>query len=236
LVADEYNLEIGERIGRKNQRPYVVNGKQAVKLTTSTQTTPQYSIRLMDLFPGLFQDGTFLIPTGSLTEEVTIDLVFSKDGALDTNERAVFMPSLSTNAPNSLAQVAISTVGYTGDTSDNKQNVVLYEDGVSQNQARLLVDIVGGYTQNVRVLDGGRGFVANELLDFDTKSASLTAKLQVTAGDEAFENPTSSNNINVKTQGTGFVLGQQHEFSNTTGTVVSKFVVTASQVGMNGAH
>jgi hypothetical protein len=54
LVANEYNLEIGERIGRKNQRPYFVNGKQAVKLTTSAQTTPQYSIRLTNLFPGLF--------------------------------------------------------------------------------------------------------------------------------------------------------------------------------------
>jgi hypothetical protein len=63
----------------------------------------------------------------------------------------------------------------------------------------------------------------------------LTAKLKVTAGDEAFNDPTSSNNIYVKTQGTGFVLGQQYEFSNTTGTVVSKFVVTASQIGVNGA-
>jgi hypothetical protein len=164
LVANEYNLEFGER-------PYVVNGKQAVKLTTSAQTTPQYSIGLMDLFPGLFQDGTFLIPTGSLTEEVTIDLVFSKDGALDTNERAVFMPSLSTKALNSITQVAISDVGYAGDTGDNEKDVVLYEDGISKNPARLLVDIVGGYTQNVRVLDGGRGFTANELLEFDTNPA-----------------------------------------------------------------
>ncbi len=76
LVANEYELELASRIGRKNQRPYVVNGKQAVKLTRSAQTTPQYSIRLMDLFPGLFQDGTFLIPAGSLVEEVTIDLGF----------------------------------------------------------------------------------------------------------------------------------------------------------------
>ena len=113
LVANEYNLQIGERIGRKNQRPYLVNGKQEVKLTTSSQSTPQYSIRLLDLFPGLFQDGTFLIPTGSLTEEVTIDLVFSKDGALDTNERAVFMPSLSTITRDSLAQVAVKQVGNT---------------------------------------------------------------------------------------------------------------------------
>ena len=67
LVADEYELKFGGRIGRKNQIPYAMNGKQAVKLTTDAQTTPQYSIRLIDLFPGLFQDGTFLIPAGSLT-------------------------------------------------------------------------------------------------------------------------------------------------------------------------
>ena len=187
LVANEYNLQIGERIGRKNQRPYLVNGKQEVKLTTSSQSTPQYSIRLLDLFPGLFQDGTFLIPTGSLTEEVTIDLVFSKDGALDTNERAVFMPSLSTKTRDSLAQVAVKEVGNTANAGDNRTNVVLTEAGKG---SRMLVDIVAGLTTNVRVLDGGRGFSANEEIAYDTAPASLNPTLKVKAGNIAFNKPT----------------------------------------------
>ena len=145
LVADEYNLTFGGRIGRKNQPPYAMNGKQAVKLTTSAQTTPQYSIRLMDLFPGLFLDGTFLIPTGSLTEEITIDLVFSRDGAFANNDRAVFMPSLSTKAKDSIAQVALVQRGYTGNAANNETGVVLTEGKGS----RVLVDIVAGYTENI---------------------------------------------------------------------------------------
>ncbi len=114
-----------------------MNGKQAVKLTTNAQTTPPYSIRLMDLFPGLFQDGTFLIPTGSLTEEVTIDLVFSKDGSLDNNERAVFMPSLSTKTETSLEQVSVVQNGFTGNPGDNATDVIL----TTVKSARMLVDL-----------------------------------------------------------------------------------------------
>ncbi len=64
-----------------------------------------------------------------------------------------------------------------------------HEDGVSLNPARLLVDILGGYTQIVRVLDGKH-------------NPALNTKLEVTAG--AYKKPISSNNIYVKTQGTGF--------------------------------
>jgi hypothetical protein len=231
LVADEYQLELASRIGRKNQRPYVVNGKQAVKLTTSAQTTPQYSIRLMDLFPGLFQDGTFLIPTGSLTEEVTIDLVFSKDGALDTNERAVFMPSLSTKTKDSVAQVAIKVLGYTGNAGDNATDVVLSD--TAGKGAKLLVDIVAGFTSNIRVLDGGRGYTA-VVTDFNRDVNPLNPALQVVIGNEAFKNPTSSENIFISNPGTGFTAGQQFEFSNTTGAVVTKLTVFISQVGNGG--
>jgi hypothetical protein len=128
-----------------------MNEKQAVKLTTSAQTTPQYSIRLMDLFPGLFQDGTFLIPTGILTEEVTIDLVFSRDGSLANNERAVFMPSLSSDRKSSIAQVAVSVKGDTGNAGDNEKDVVLIESHASPADnldSRLIVDIVNGKTEN----------------------------------------------------------------------------------------
>ncbi len=148
----------------------------------------------MDLFPGLFQDGTFLIPTGSLTEEVTIDLVFSKDGALDTNERAVFMPSLSTKTRDSLAQVAVKEVGNTTNAGDNRTNVVLTEAGKG---SRMLVDIVAGLTTNVRVLDGGRGFSADEEIAYDTAPASLNPTSKVKAGNIAFNKPTSSDNIKV---------------------------------------
>ena len=232
LVADEYNLTFGGRIGRKNQPPYAMNGKQAVKLTTSAQTTPQYSIRLMDLFPGLFLDGTFLIPTGSLTEEITIDLVFSRDGAFANNDRAVFMPSLSTKAKDSIAQVALVQRGYTGNPANNETGVVLTEGKGS----RVLVDVVAGFTENIRVLDGGRAFTANEIVEYDKSSAPLlNTKLMVMVGNEQFNAPTSYTNIAVEIAGTGFVANTEYTFTNTTGGVVYSMKLKATQVSNTGS-
>jgi hypothetical protein len=53
-------------------------------------------------------------------------------------------------------------------------------------------------------------------------------------GNEAFKNPTSSENIFISNPGTGFTAGQQFEFSNTTGVVVTKLTVFISQVGNAG--
>ena len=232
LVADEYNLTFGGRIGRKNQPPYAMNGKQAVKLTTSAQTTPQYSIRLMDLFPGLFLDGTFLIPTGSLTEEITIDLVFSRDGAFANNDRAVFMPSLSTKAKDSIAQVCVVQRGYTGNAANNETGVVLTEGKGS----RVLVDIVAGYTENIRVLDGGRAFTANEMVEYDKSSAPLlNTKLRVMVGNEQFNATTSYTNIAVEIAGTGVAANTEYTFTNTTAGVVYTMKLKATQVSGTGS-
>ena len=208
-----------------------MNGKQAVKLTTDAQTTPQYSIRLIDLFPGLFQDGTFLIPTGSLTEEVTIDIVFSKDGSLDNNERAVFMPSLSNKTKTSLAQASLVQKGYTGNAGDNATDVIL----TTGKSARMLVDIVAGYTENIRVLDGSREFTENELVEFNRTTNALPTALQVMVGNEQFNAPTSYTNIAISAGGTGFVLNTEYIFTNTTGAVVYSMKLKATQLGNNGA-
>jgi hypothetical protein len=185
----------------------------------------------MDLFPGLFQDGTFLIPTGSLTEEVTIDLVFSKDGALDTNERAVFMPSLSNKALNSIAQVSVVQNGSTGNPANDETDVVL----TTVKNARMLVDIVAGNTDKIRMLDGSRDFSDNELVQFDRSGTALTTQLTVMVGNEQFNAPTSYTIIAVEIAGTGFVANNKYTFTNTTGCVVYSMKLKATQVGNAGA-
>jgi hypothetical protein len=141
----------------------------------------------MDLFPGLFQDGTFLIPTGSLTEEVTIDLVFSRNGTFANDERAVFMPSLSSFNKSYIAQVEVSVKGDTGNAANNEKDVVLIESRADPDDnldSRLVVDIANGKTDNVRVLDGGRGFNGNDLVEYDREDPQpqLTTKLEVFVG------------------------------------------------------
>ena len=141
------------------------------------------------------------------------------------------MPSLSTKTKDSVAQVAIKVLGYTGNAGDNATNVVLSD--TAGKGAKLLVDIVAGYTSNIRVLDGGRGYTAI-LTDFNRSTSPLNPALQVMIGNEAFKNPTSSENIFISNPGTGFTAGQQFEFSNTTGAVVTKLTVFISQVGNAG--
>jgi hypothetical protein len=68
------------------------------------------------------------------------------------------MPSLSAKTPSSIAQVAIITEGETGNVGDNVNDVVLTHGKGS----RVLVDIVNRITKNVRVLDGGKNYTANE--------------------------------------------------------------------------
>ncbi len=143
------------------------------------------------------------------------------------------MPSLSTKTKDSVAQVAIKVLGYTGDAGDNATDVVLSD--TAGKGAKLLVDIVAGYTSNVRVLDGGRGYTA-VLTDFNRSAPALNPALQVMIGNEAFKNPTSSENIFISNPGTGFTAGQPFEFSNTTGVVVlTKLTVFISQVSGTGA-
>jgi hypothetical protein len=80
------------------------------------------------------------------------------------------MPSLSTKTKDSVAQVAIEVLGCTGNANENGTDVVLSDS--ADKGAKLLVDIVSGYTSNNRVLDGGRGYTA-VLTDFNRSTSPL---------------------------------------------------------------
>jgi hypothetical protein len=53
-------------------------------------------------------------------------------------------------------------------------------------------------------------------------------------GNEAFKNPTSSENIFISNPGTGFTAGEQFKISNTTGAVLTKLTVFIFHVGGAG--
>jgi hypothetical protein len=96
----------------------------------------------------------------------------------------------------------------------------------------VLVDIVNGITKNVRVLDGGKNYTANEAVSFNRSGAPLTQTLDVFVGNEAFLNPQSSNNIKVTVAGSKFVVGQQYTFLSANGYEV---ILSATQIGNDGA-
>lgn len=240
LVADQYHEKkpSQNRIGRNNQRPYLLNATQSLKLSTDVNTTPAYSIRLSDLFPGLFQDGQFRIPAGMLVDEVVLDINFSRDGKMQYNERAVFMPNLSNKTKDSLKLVAVTKVGDTGNAGDNFTDVILKHVKTGANDdnkgARLLVDIVAGKTTNVRILDGGRGYTSNDVLTFDTVPSTLTTTQLECVEGSVLNDKNDVNNFYVSTGGQGFEVGKDYTFQNADG---ATFVLTAVTVdaGNNNA-
>ena len=74
LICDQYNGEYPSTKvkGRKDCRPNWVNGTNTLKLDTDATKTPQYSMSIGDLFPGLFQQ-SFQLPLGLIQEEILLD-------------------------------------------------------------------------------------------------------------------------------------------------------------------
>ena len=200
----------------------MLNGTHDLKVTTDKNTTTPH------LFVGLSQDGDFHIPAGLLMEEVVLDLTFAPDGSYGKNERCVFMPGLSSKTKDSLISVSVIDLGQGG---TEEKDVILYDTvdlnadrSVKSNPkygGRLLVDInANGETENIRILDGGRGYEEDVPIDFNTAvgKKELTTALSVEASckldkDTKFVNdPMWSSDIVfvVVTNGSGFEEGKQY--------------------------
>ena len=186
-----------------------MNGEPAFKLETDVNKTPQYSISLADLFPGLFAHA-FQFPVGLLSENVFLDITFSQNAGRNNNSRAVFCPSLSTQTANSVISVGVVTKG---EGAAAVQDIVLSNPTSSLAQStgsgvKLMVDVEddgnGNFlTTNVRVIDGGKGYQENEELIFDDATHLGTESLTVMPA-VSFREWDSANNWYVDNDGAGY--------------------------------
>ena len=171
LICDQYNQEYPSTTtkGRNNCRPNWLNGTNTLKLETDASKTPQYSIAIGDLFPGLFQQ-SFQLPLGLIQEEILLDINFSRNAALSNNDRAIFCPSLSTQTPSSIISLGLQQAGV--GTGGAQTDLVLANPTSNvQNSTgtdlKIMVDLdANGVTTNLRIIDGGNGYAAGERLTF----------------------------------------------------------------------
>ena len=214
LACDEYVEQRPDpnRVGRKNQRPFCMDGRNRLKITTDPKTTAVFSVSLGQLFPKLFgSDDNFSLPLYAMHNEFQLDIYFSRDGSMENgNERCVFLPSLSEKEADSLT--AVATVEQ-GEANDDDTDLVLYD--TQDGMARLLVDIVGGKTTNVRVLDGGRGYIDSVDCTFNTKDSKLTKNLKVVPAQQFAENHWSeTSNFFIDEAGDKYEVGSNYTVTN----------------------
>lgn len=202
LVMDEYKSENpSHRVkGRENCIPNMMDGEQNLVLGTSYDDTPEYSISLGDLFPGLFKiDRQFPLPL--ISEEVTIDLVFSKNGDWGNNDRAIYCPKLSTHDKSSIISVSWIRQGISKTANQTDQilsNPKSYPDGKEEDTGsnlRLLYDTDSeGKMINIRVLDGGNGFSKDKAFAFGNTEVFDTIPVFIPSVTvkEAFNNAGNS--------------------------------------------
>ena len=214
LICDQYNGEYPSTKvkGRKNCRPNWVNGTNALKLENDATKTPQYSVAIGDLFPGLFQQ-SFQLPLGLIQEEILLDINFSRNAELGNNDRAVFCPSLSNQSVNSVTSVGVKQLGE-GTVADVKEIVLANPTGSANGSGlKLMCDLDGaGKVKNIEIIDGGKGYVAGEALTFT--HANLDTDDLIVQAAVNFKSWNSANNFWVDTAGAGYVQDTVYEVTN----------------------
>ena len=236
LLCDEYEEKKPDtrRVGRKNQHPCVLDGNHRLKITDDLKTTTVFSVSLGELFPGLWRDPNFSLPLYAMENEFVLDINFSRDGSMAAgNERAVFYPSLSNKQVDSL--VAVATID-PGETAAAETDLILTDK--AGGSARLMVDTVADgnndfLTTNVRILDGGRGYVAGT--EYTFTNAKLTEDMVVQAGVNFARNlwndPATS--FVVDEAGNGYKVGSTYTVTNANDGSTFKVKVNATSAGTN---
>ena len=216
LICDEYKGEYPSTKvkGRKNCRPNWLNGTNSLKLETDASKTPQYSVAIGDLFPGLFQQ-SFQLPLGLIQEEILLDINFSRNGELGNNDRAVFCPSLSTQTASSVTSVAVHTEGE-GTVADVKKIVLSNPTGSANGSGlKLMCDLDGnGKTKNISIIDGGKGYAESEVLVFTHASLDTTDLRVVPAYNFVTWDADTNFWVDTANQGAGYVNGDTYEVTN----------------------
>ena len=221
LQCDEYVQEApGKSKGRKNARPNRVNGRNRLKLTKESSTTPQYSIALSDIMPGLFNDA-WSLPLQLIDEEIVLDITFSSNSSeFGSNDRAIFCPSLAEVEPSAITSVGVHARGSGPNNVTQKDVVVSKHTGGSGSGLRLLCDLspaetdpetTGSVVSNIRVLDTGSGYKANDVILFQPEGWANAMKIHPAHN---FVDPSNILNLVVMISGSGFEVGKEYTVIN----------------------
>ena len=237
LQCDKYEDQLPHPLvkGNSDCRPNMVDGRNNMRLTSSASSTPQYSLALSDLFPGFFKNGAFSLPVGLIEEDVLLDIVFSRQGEFGVDERAVYCPSLNTDANvNALNAVGVNDVG-TCTAGVNATDIILTPVAGNAGTGegfRMLVDIANGTPNNFRVLDSGSGYAAAD--EIQMSGTNFTAPAKVHPGVN-FIDHSAANNLTVEAGGTAndFADGDKVLATNPANDALNFYVTVTVDGGTN---
>lgn len=213
LVTDGYTkLEPSLVVpGRTGPRPCLMNGevfenyrlKTFYNDTSDQAGTPEFSISLQQLFPGMFKNHlSFPLHLVDRDDEIAIEIVFSQNGDWASNERAVLCPELQTLAKSGMVFPSVITQG--DDAADQTNVVKKAKDADGTINATVMFDTDGtGKTKNIRVIDPGSGYSASDEVIFELTGNNL--KLRAAASN--FTAASGNNNFIITPAGTGYTEG-----------------------------
>lgn len=230
LVADKYTLlEPSTKVkGDVAARPWLVNGEPFTNYQLKTfhankrdaagilteAGTPDFSINLSQLLPGLFgKHLAFPLHLVDKSDEIAIELTFSNNGGFATNERAILCPEKQTN--NLTGIVAITRVAGGDAYGVSQRDVTASTTGGTGKNCRVKFDTdSNGQAINIRVLDSGSGYAATDTLTVAGAPAGGTAMtLQPAHKISSF---TNADNFIITTAGTGYTTAGTAELLNET--------------------
>lgn len=169
-------------VGRNGCKPNCISAGNNLILKNNFADTPEFSVSLGDLFPGLFKTN-FQFPLALLMEEVIIDINFSKNAEFGSNDRAVCCPTLM-QAENASSPVEASSavavgarfMGKAPAGDAGKFDQVFAQDSVIDSEGnaaaglgfRVMVDLDGdAVPYNLRILDCGVGYNSGDTIIID---------------------------------------------------------------------
>lgn len=170
--------------GRLGARPAVMSAQldNNLKLksfyadTTVEAGTPEFSIELNELFPGFFAQ-KLQLPLGLINkqDEVSVEIVWTNNGAWANNERAIMCPELATGdlLTGCIAVASAANAGGNNGTQFGPEATgkVATHDATTGNGSglRIMYDVnANGNPVNIRVIDPGSGYVSGEQMTFNS--------------------------------------------------------------------
>lgn len=147
-------------VGRENAKPNCLSTQSFLNLQTDYKDTAEFSIPLLDLLYGMFKVKS-QFPIALISDELILDINFTKNGNYGNNDRAVFCPALST-APKSTI-VSGSMVAGAGRNGPVQNSIAADKVG----SMRVMFDVSSqNAISNITILDGGRGYNENSQVTF----------------------------------------------------------------------
>lgn len=235
LKSDNYMLlSPADVVGRNNCKPNCVSAKNDLLLTTTFENTPEFSITLGRLFPGLFRNH-FQLPLALFAEEIIIDVNFSQNGDFGQNDRCVCAPTLLSDniTPSCITTLGIYTLGECPADLQEETNYIMtpFEKPASGGDGlRIMVDFTeDGAPSNIRILDAGLGYAAEDKIVFGDP-AEWPESMVLMPGHN-FKDNTWDDDVNflVVSGGADFVQDQTYKVVNPSNPDLN-FNITATDV------